>query len=106
MIALSPAERILLSLGIDSPGQIDLDAIAWTRGAIVNYRPLDRCEATIVGSKKSAVITVIIGARCSSAAAETSATSKTVRSTPSVKRMRSRRTSFFRTICWALGCAA
>ncbi|GLR99274.1 hypothetical protein GCM10007858_69170 [Bradyrhizobium liaoningense] len=58
MIALTPAERILRSLGIDTPGEIDLEAIAWTRGAAVNYRPLDRCEATIVGSKRRAVITV------------------------------------------------
>jgi hypothetical protein len=26
---------------------IDLDAIAWTRGAMVNYRPIDNCEAII-----------------------------------------------------------
>ena len=47
MIALTPAERVLQSLGIESPAEIDLEAIAWTRGAVVNYRPLDRCEATI-----------------------------------------------------------
>jgi hypothetical protein len=58
MIALTPAERILKSLGIESPGEIDLEAIAWTRVAVVNYRPLDRCEATIVGSRKRAVIAV------------------------------------------------
>jgi Zn-dependent peptidase ImmA (M78 family) len=58
MIALTAAERILKSLGIESPGEIDLEAIAWTRGAVVNYRPLDRCEATIVGSKRRAVIAV------------------------------------------------
>lgn len=58
MIMLTPAERLLLDLGIKSPTEIDLDAIAWSRGAIVNYRPLDRCEATIVGSQNRAVITV------------------------------------------------
>lgn len=58
MIALTHAERILQSLGIETPGDIDLEAIAWTRGAVVNYRPLDRCEATIVGSKRKAVIAV------------------------------------------------
>ena len=34
------------------------DAIAWTRGAVVNYRPIDNCEATIVGSNRRAVISV------------------------------------------------
>src|SRR4051794_30764057 len=58
MIALTPAERILLGLGITSPKEIDLEAIAWSRGAIVNYRPLDKCEATIIGSRNRAVITV------------------------------------------------
>jgi hypothetical protein len=33
MTALTPAERILKSLGIEAPGEIDLEAIAWTRGA-------------------------------------------------------------------------
>jgi hypothetical protein len=41
-----------------APKDIDLDAVAWTRGAVVHYRPLDKCEATIVGSQKRAVITV------------------------------------------------
>jgi Zn-dependent peptidase ImmA (M78 family) len=54
----TPAEQILLDLGITAPKDIDLDAIAWTRGAVVHYRPLDRCEATIVGLQKRAVITV------------------------------------------------
>jgi hypothetical protein len=58
MTALTPAERILKSLGIEAPGEIDLEAIAWTRGAVVDCRPLDRCEATIVGSKRRAVIAV------------------------------------------------
>lgn len=53
-----PAERILLELGIERPQDIDLDAIAWTLGAAVNYRPLDKCEAMIVGSSRRAIITV------------------------------------------------
>jgi hypothetical protein len=57
MTAITPAERILLDLGITDPKGIDLDAIAWDRGAAVSYRPLDRCEATIVGSIRRAVIT-------------------------------------------------
>jgi hypothetical protein len=58
MRPVTPAERVLMTLGITEPKDIDLDAIAWTRGAVVNYRPIDRCEATIVGSKRRAVISV------------------------------------------------
>jgi Zn-dependent peptidase ImmA (M78 family) len=58
MTSASPAERMLVYLGITEPKEIDLDTIAWTRGAVVNYRPIDRCEATIVGSRHRAVITV------------------------------------------------
>jgi hypothetical protein len=49
---------MLIELGISEPKEIDLDTIAWTRGAVVNYRPMDGCEATIVGSKRRAVISV------------------------------------------------
>lgn len=55
---LRPAERILLDLGIQRPQDIDLEAIAWTLGAAVNYRPLDKCEAMIVGGRQRAIITV------------------------------------------------
>jgi Zn-dependent peptidase ImmA (M78 family) len=58
MRPVTPAERMLMDLGITEPKDIDLDAIAWTRGAIVNYRPIDRCEATIVGSTRRAVISI------------------------------------------------
>ena len=58
MSAIRPAERILLELGIQSPEDIDLEAIAWTLGAAVNYRPLKNCEARIVGSDRRAIITV------------------------------------------------
>lgn len=47
-----------MALGIESPDQIDLEAIAWERGALVRYRPLDRCEAMIVGSQERAIITI------------------------------------------------
>jgi hypothetical protein len=53
-----PAERILLELGIERPQDIDLEAIAWTLGAAVDYRPLDKCEAMIVGGERRAIITV------------------------------------------------
>jgi len=55
---LRPAERILLDLGIESPQDIDLEAIAWTLGAAVTFRPLDKCEAMIVGGDRRAIITV------------------------------------------------
>lgn len=59
MMAVSTvAERILQSLGITDPQEIDLEAIAWTRGAVVNYRPLDGCEARIIGTSRKAVISV------------------------------------------------
>lgn len=55
---LRPAERMLAALGIERPDQIDLELIAWDRGAVVKYRPLDKCEAMIVGSQRRAIITV------------------------------------------------
>ena len=54
MNAATPAERMLTELGISEPKEIDLDAIARTKGAVVNYRPMDSCEATIT-TRKSAV---------------------------------------------------
>ncbi len=58
MTALRPAEKLLMELGITHPEEIDLEAIAWTLGAAVRFRPLDKSEATIVGSEKRAIITV------------------------------------------------
>jgi Zn-dependent peptidase ImmA (M78 family) len=55
---MTPAERMLLGLGIVEPKDIDLDTIAWTQGAVVNYKPIENCEATIVGSKRRAVISI------------------------------------------------
>ena len=52
------AEKLLQSLGITDPRDIDLEAIAYYRGAVVRYRPLDGCEARIVGYGDRAVITV------------------------------------------------
>ncbi len=58
MSFLSPPERILQQFGITEPQEIDLEAIAWTLGAEVRYRPLDGCEARIVGNGDRAIITV------------------------------------------------
>lgn len=55
---MRPAEHILRSLGIEQPQQIDLEAIAWIKGAAVKYRPLQGCEARILGGKDRAIITV------------------------------------------------
>jgi hypothetical protein len=52
------AERLLKSLGVEKPDDIDLEAIAYDRGALVRYSPLDGCEARIVGRGDRAIITV------------------------------------------------
>lgn len=58
MKRLSPAEELLQSLGVTEPREIDLEAIAWTLGVRVKFRPLDGCEARIVGASESAIVTV------------------------------------------------
>lgn len=55
---LSAAERLLRSLGMDEPKDIDLDVIAYDRGARVVYRPLQGAEAHIQGYGNQAIITV------------------------------------------------
>ena len=57
-MALSAAERLLQDLGVTDPGEIDLEAIAYHLNAAVQYRPLDGCEARIVGHGHRAIITV------------------------------------------------
>ena len=57
--ALTPAERLLQSLGVTEPEEIDLEAIAWHLGVVkVKYARLDGCEARIVGVGDKAIITV------------------------------------------------
>lgn len=58
MSPLQPAEKLLQSLGVTQPQEIDLEAIAYDQGAIVKYRPLEGCEARIVGFGERAIITV------------------------------------------------
>jgi hypothetical protein len=53
-------ERILTRLGVTEPREIDLEAIAWDLGVRIKYRPLDGCEARIVGTNDKAIITVNI----------------------------------------------
>lgn len=58
MRALTPAEKLLRSYGIDSPKEIDVEAIAWGAGAEVRFAELDSCEARIIGYGDRAIITV------------------------------------------------
>ena len=58
MTTLTPAEVILHGLGITEPKEIDVEAIAWELGARIKYRPLDNCEARIIGNGGKAIITV------------------------------------------------
>ena len=52
------ANDLLLELGIWSPADIDIDAIAYHCGAVVRYRRLTGCAARIVGKNEMALITV------------------------------------------------
>lgn len=52
------ADELIDFLGIDSPEEIDVEAIAYSQNLLVKYRPLDSCEAKIVGFGDKAVITV------------------------------------------------
>jgi Zn-dependent peptidase ImmA (M78 family) len=56
--SLPKAEYILRDLGVTSPEEIDVEAIAWRLGAQVKYERLDHCEARIVGADDAAIITV------------------------------------------------
>ena len=52
------ASALLAELGISSPADIDIEAIAFHCGAVVRYRPLTGCAARIVGTDDTALITV------------------------------------------------
>lgn len=58
MGAVRTADDILAELGIEAPGDIDVEAIAYHLGALVQYRKLDGCAARIIGNNDKAVITV------------------------------------------------
>lgn len=57
-MSLTRAERLLQELGITEPNEIDVEAIAYYVGARVRYRPLQGCEARIIGAGDQAIITV------------------------------------------------
>lgn len=54
----TPAEVLLRSLGVTSPDEIDVEAIAWSMGAKVREAELPSCEARIIGFQDQAIITV------------------------------------------------
>lgn len=58
MTVATPAERLLQELGVTEPNEIDVNAIAWHCGAEVIYRPLDGCEAQIIGVGERAKLIV------------------------------------------------
>ena len=58
MIEFGPAERLLQSLGVTELNEIDLESIAYDQGVMVKYRPLDGCEARIIGKTGGAIITI------------------------------------------------
>jgi hypothetical protein len=55
---VTAADKVLQDLGVTEPKEIDLEAIAYYLGARVRYRPLDGCEARIIGKDNGAIITV------------------------------------------------
>lgn len=52
------AEDLIDELGITTPNEIDVDAIAYEAGVEVVYDLLDGCEATLVGYKGQATATI------------------------------------------------
>jgi len=58
MQRLTPSEKLLQSLGITEPNEIDLESIAWDQGAEVKYRNLEGCEARILGVGNKAIISI------------------------------------------------
>lgn len=58
----SAPERLLRHLGVEAPEEIDLEAIARHLGVIaIRRRPLEGCEARIVGCGEHAIISVKAG---------------------------------------------
>ena len=55
---LTAPELLLQELGVTEPKDIDLEPIAYHVGCQVRYRPLDGCEACILGADDCAIITI------------------------------------------------
>lgn len=58
MNAIDPAERLLKSLGVSDPKEIELEDIAFDQGAEVRYCDLSGCEADILGYGHKAIISI------------------------------------------------
>lgn len=58
MKVIDPAERLLKSLGITQPHEIELEDIAFYQGAEIRYCDLSGCEADILGYKDRAIISI------------------------------------------------
>lgn len=52
------AERLLMSLGVTEPHEIDLEDIAYDQGAEIRYCDLSGCEADILGYRDKAIISI------------------------------------------------
>jgi len=50
--------KLYYDLGITEPSEIDLEAIAFYKDAVVKRKPLSGCEARIIGVNSRAIITV------------------------------------------------
>lgn len=58
MKVIDPAERLLKSLGITEPHEIELEDIAFDQGAEIRYCDLSGCEADILGYQDRAIISI------------------------------------------------
>ncbi len=51
-------EGLLKDLGISKPSEIELDVIAWHCGLQIQYRPLQGCDARVVGLGDKGLLTI------------------------------------------------
>lgn len=58
MRQLTKGEILLKNFGISKPEEIDIEAIAYAKGATVKYKKLSGCAARIVGNNEQAIITI------------------------------------------------
>ncbi|WP_299902581.1 ImmA/IrrE family metallo-endopeptidase [uncultured Ruegeria sp.] len=58
MKGIDPAERLLKSLGVTEPHEIELEDIAFDQGAEIRYCDLSGCEADILGYQDRAIISI------------------------------------------------
>ena len=58
ILRLPKAEQRIMDLGISDPSEIDVEAIAWDEGVLVEYRDIRGCEARLVGFENRAIVTI------------------------------------------------